>query len=69
MVKVFYQDVYIDVDVLIAILAHYETKLLDYMVIWGIKLKLIMCGAAYVILFGGSLGGGGVLLTKGHKLV
>ena len=53
--KVVYQDVDISVDMLKAILVKYEAEILDSTVTWGRKLKFIVCGADYVILFGVAL--------------
>ena len=67
--KVVYQDVAIAVDLLKEILAKYEADLFDSMVTWGIKRKVIVCGEAHVILFGGSLREGEVILSERCGLV
>jgi hypothetical protein len=66
--RLVYQDLAISVDLLLEILKEYELELLDKDVIWSRKRRVIMTGAAFVVLFAGALRGGEVLLMECSEL-
>ena len=59
----------ISVELLLAILARMEIEYRSEVLIQGRKRELIVCGAAFVVLFSVTLRGGEVLLGKASELV
>ena len=66
--RVVYQDLAISVEVLMTVLEEFEIELRLAKVAQARKHEIIMCGAAYVVLFAGALRGGEVLLMEGSEL-
>ena len=62
--RVVYQDLAISVEVLMTVLEEFEIELRLPEVARARKREIIMCGAAYVVLFAGVLRGGEVLLME-----
>ena len=66
--RLVYQDLAISVELLLELLARYETKLETAEVPWSRRRMIVMSGAAFVILFAGALRGGEVLLVEASEL-